>query len=295
MVFGTPQSLDNSVIKILATEGNSTAEDMLSTLRRDGHALTIQGMYRVLRRLQDGGVVIKEKMTYTLHLPWIIELTQFVERTEQVYFNEQYLAQLLPTTIGERRIWRFTNLFKIVDIWTHVLLATAKAPTFGPRPTALTITPHLWFAFSHTAHWLQFKKSFLSCVGTQYTIIGSQTFADKYLNALLKIPSQEHSYLSPPEDYPEKDRSVYRSIIGDYIISLKLDEETTRLIDTLFLDIKSEEDIRLIDIFELFTGKVRASLVIKKDPVKARRYWKKFERVFGPIDTSTVVASQNTQ
>lgn len=284
MLFGNQPTSEQRIIEALAVQGKVSAEGILSTLESQNVTVSLQGLYRILQRLQRDGVLIKEKKNYTLRLPWVLELGLFVERAEETYLRDAYLSQLIPKTTGDKRCWRFTSLIKLVDIWTHLLLAASKTTIHEPKPTALCYFPHLWFAFTHTAEWLQFKKTFLSAVHRQYTLVGSQSFADKYLNAITKISEQDQTYLAPQEEWIDQNRERYTVIMNDYIITLKIDAATANTIDTLFTNINSEEDIRLIDMFEAFTNKVKASVVIKKDPVKAKRIRKKFETLFGPLE-----------
>ncbi len=278
MLLGLNTELENSIIIALSGGGYLSADEVLSTVNDKGKAITLQGLYRVLKKLQDEKVITKERRTYSLRLPWIIELTQFAEQLETTYLHSNHLTQLLPTSSIQKRVWRFNNLMKMVEAWMQIVVAMGKV---SENKTALTYAPHLWFALIHLPEWLQFKKALGSLVKKQYTLIHGTQYVDKYLNALTKHPD-EIVYLTKDE-YFEDDLTLYRTIIDDTIITVRLDPVTAHKINTLFEQIKSEDTMYLLDIFQTFTGKVRVTLMIKKDPIIANRYRKKFERLFGPI------------
>lgn len=278
MLLGLNSELENSVILTLSECGNLSAEEMLSTMSEKGRTISLQGLYRVLKKLQLEKVIVKEKHLYSLRLPWIIELTQLVDQLEQVYLRSDHLTQLLPTNTIQKRIWRFNNLMKLVEAWMQIVIAMSKA---SEEKVILTAAPHLWFALVHLPEWTQFKKVLSTFMQRQYTLIHGTEFVDKYLNALTKLPEEE-VFMNDAE-YIEDDLTLYRTIIDDTILTVRLDPVTAKKIATLFQQIKSEETMYLLDIFQTFTSKVRVTIMIKKDPAAARRYRKKFERLFGPI------------
>lgn len=278
MLLGINSELENAIILALSSGGYLTAEEVLSTITAKGKPITLQGLYRAMKKLRDEKVLTKERQTYSLRLPWIIELTQFAEKLEATYLHSNHLTQLLPTSSIQKRIWRFNNLRKMVEAWMQIVVAMGKA---SETKTVLTFAPHLWFALIHLPEWMQFKHALGSVMKKQYTLIQGTEYVDKYLNALTKH-DDETVYLTKDE-YFEDDLTLYRTIIDDTILTVRIDPVTARKINTLFEQIKSEETMYLLDIFQTFTGKVRVTLMIKKDPIIANRYRKKFERLFGPI------------
>jgi len=277
MLLGFNSELENMIILSLSQAGTMPADEILSTIKQRGKTVTLQGLYRVLKKLQAERIITKEKHHFSLRLPWIIELGQFVEQLEQTYFDSTHLAKLLPTSTSQKRIWRFNNLLKMVEAWMQLVMAMAKT---SQEKTMFTVAPHQWFALINLEEWTSFKKALLPLVEKQYTLIQGSKFVDKYLNAVTK-QAEEETYLSEA-CYIEEDLTLYRTIIDDTILTVRLDTVTAKKINTLFQQIKSEETMYLLDIFKTFTSKVRVTIMIKKDPILAQRYKKKFTRIFGP-------------
>ncbi len=143
MLLGLNSELENMIILTLSQAGTMPADKILSTIQQRGKTTTLQGLYRVLKKLQQERIITKEKHNFSLRLPWVIELGQFVEQLEQTYFDSTHLAKLLPSSTSEKRIWRFNNLLKMVEAWMQLIMAMAKA---SEEKTMFTAAPHQWFA-----------------------------------------------------------------------------------------------------------------------------------------------------
>ncbi len=279
MLLGENNNLENHVIHILAHSGKAKVEDVLDAFGRDEKGATVQGVYRVLRKLQKEGVISKERSSYSLRIPWLLELASLVDTMEDTYLNKEYLKQLLPAPGAAKKVWTFSNLLKMNDVRMHILLALTRHIKKG---IALQYAPHDWFTILNMRQAAQFKKSFLEHINKSYVIIGGQSYVDKYIRALSKTEKEE-TYLAPEEDCVEQERNMYVDVIDDYILTIKLDDHTTKNIDTLYNSIASEDDMHLLDIFETFTGKVKVKMIIKEDPRKAGVYRRKVTNAFGPL------------
>ena len=280
MILGENVELENAIVLILAGQ-KCSAEDLLSTLAKQHMSPTIQGVYRALTKLQEEKVVIKEKRMYAIRIPWILELTETVHAMEDTYLQGTYMNQMLPDAHCKKRVTKYNNIFPFIDTWTKILLAMAQKSKSG---IALWYTPHTWYALTHTKEWSQFKTRFLHLIDRQYTVVGSQQFADHYLNALTNRPQQENSYFAPPDECGEIDRSLYTAVIDDFVLTIKFDDRTTENIETLFSHIHSEDDIHVMDVFSAFTGKCKITMTIREDAKRARKIRKKFESFFGPLE-----------
>jgi DNA-binding PadR family transcriptional regulator len=282
MLLGDRDLIENHIIRGLATHGTRTAEQLTKHMKHGQKRVSIQGVYRVLRKLENQNVITKEKRYYSLRISWLLDLLGLVDKMEETYLNDEYLKQLLPTADKKRRTWTFTNLFKMNDVRTHLLLALAKQSEKG---ISLQYAPHDWFGIMQMKQSQQFKKTFLEKIRASYIVVGGQTFVDQYMKAITINPNSEQVYMAPPEDYIHDKRTIYVDVIDDYVMTLKIDEETAKNIDTLYWSITSEDDMHLLDIFETFMSKVKVKLTIKKDPRAAGSYRKKYVQLFGPLKT----------
>ncbi len=284
MLLGANPTLDQHIITSLTESGNLNVTDMLHTIHERGLQVSIQGLYKALKKLQSDGILNKNGKFYSLKLSWILDLSEFVEQLETVYFKKDFLSQLIPNSIGEKKRWHFYNVLKLIDIWIDIqlaLLAHTKADII------YSYAPHPWYAIAKLDDWTKYKKLLNKRVLHQFSIFGEKTYLDQYLNAIIQDPNKETVHFDQYDEFPEKLTNIYTNIIGDYVISIKLHKELVNKLQDLFSTVTDEADIHLFELFDVFTKKARSSIQIKKDPVFAQKYRKRFTKIFGPTKIYT--------
>lgn len=100
MFLGDNKNLENIITLLLAKHGELEAENIWKKIKPE---ISIQGIYRVLRKLQKEGVIIKAKQKYSLRIPWILDLSDLINKTEKIYLQEKYIAKFLPTKNKQKK------------------------------------------------------------------------------------------------------------------------------------------------------------------------------------------------
>ncbi len=279
MLLKAGTSARQEIIYCLAQKGKQKVTEIQRALEKKGIAVTIQGIYRALRELQKDGAAIRERHTFSLRISWILDLAYLVDEMETTYLHQDYLTQLLPTGAGQR-VWYFTDLLKMNDFWSQLLIAMA---TTHQKAISLNFVPHRWFELMQRNQESQFKRAFCGLVTHEYSLIGSQSFLDRYVLSLAKKYPNEHVYVSSTLRGLTENKSQYIDILGDFILTITLSRDMSEEIERLFASIKKVEDIRNSDILAVFTKPTKIKITLKKDAKKAAVFYKKFERIFGPL------------
>lgn len=81
------------------------------------------------------------------------------------------------------------------------------------------------------------------------------------------------------------DMSRYQSIIGDYLITVKLDTKTAQDVNDLFDSTHTARDLKFQTIFRVLNSPGKLSLKLEHNPTKAGSYTRKFQRFFGISST----------
>lgn len=288
MLLGTHHSLEDNIIVLLGKKSNQTVESLQQRLTKNDQTVTVQGIYRVLRKLQAEGIVIKEKKHYSLRIAWLLNLGNFIEETEDSYLQAVYMDNLLPQNIGEKRNWSFTNLLKLNDFWSQLLIAMVKT---AKRKIAIHYCPHTWFDILERDQEKQFVKAFFELVDQDYLLIGGRTPLDQIACEQYQSIVKEHCYLARPEEYTDARRTLYLSIIGEYIMTIKINEQVAQKIDQFYTETPMElarNNERMYTLLvNLIKQKNNVKISIKRDPVLAQKYYKKFEKIFGPLEPNS--------
>lgn len=282
MLLGVKKNLEDHIIVCLSRGGNQTVKQIGQWLVKK-HAIhvTEQGIYRVLRKLHDDGIVVKEKNLFSLRIPWLLDLSALVDRMQETYLQESYLREILPEE-GERYSWYFTDLTKMNSFWSQLLLAMAKK---SDSSIALNYSPHLWYELTQQEQEAQFQRVFFDTIRAAFTIIGNKTFLDKYSATILSDEYKKNQYYfaDPGSVLIDKNASLYIDVVDDYVLCTKMDQDISDHIDRLYQETTPHTDLHSTNLLDIFANKARIKMVLRRDPKKAAIYRKRFEKIFGPL------------
>lgn len=271
MLLEADKNVEDRLVEVLAKYSAQTAAQLHKAIGD----CSIQAIYKELGKLEQQGVVIKIDRRYSLRVPWILELADLAEQATKTYANARAAAIVLPKE-GERVIWHFTDLLKLNNFWSQLLLVLLQQS--GER-ILLTWMPHPWFHLVYSEQEQQYIKSLELTQTRLYLINGGQTFLDHWAERYWQGEHIEYSLAESP--FAKEDPSIYYNVVGDYVITGRLDREITEEIEALYAKTKSMDEVDFSEVFRIFNSRVRASLWLEYKPEKAKEVRKKFERYFG--------------
>lgn len=274
MILHAKENLEDFIVKLLAESSGFSVSEIIKRISEDHKKFTLQAVYKELRKLQNGGVVVKLKHAYSLRLPWILDFVSLADTISNTYLDSPSLTSILPDR-HKKEIWHFNNLMKLNNFWSHVLLTLIQQ---SKKKTLLGWNPHPWFHIIQTKQEEQYIKSLGIAKGKLYLIIGGNTYLDRWAERFFNKKVVEYSF---GKSVFEKDRSTYVNVIDDYIVTVKLDGKTTQLIESLYKNTNSAEQINISATLAVFNGKVKSSLWLEKNPQKAEILKNRFNRFFG--------------
>jgi predicted transcriptional regulator len=281
MLLGAKQNAEDFIIQILSQHGEYTAEDLKAIIAQQWHTdISVQGVYRVLRKLYIEGIVVKQRQFYSLRVPWILQISELLDRMEDTYLKEKFLVRYLPETNEEQYKWIFSNLIKLSDFYTQLVLAMIHSV---PGSTLYQCYDHPWFTLSQLDQGSYVNGLLLEKTHAQYALISGNSFLDKYTTTQWELfDNLYYHHVKGDHDILEKHPGKYVSVVDPYVLIITLDTHTTKRIEDFYASITSVDQLKTERIMKLCTEKIRAKVVIKRDPEIVERYKKRFYKVFGP-------------
>ena len=281
MILAAHHKLEDLILEIFAFRGNLSVKEVLIFLRRKNHIVTEQGVYRVLRKLQQDGVIVKSKNFYNIRLAWLVELSDLIKEMEKTYLHEKSLEQFLPQG-KEKYTWHFSDLYKMNNFWSQILIVLSK---HSHKKIGLSYSPHLWYVMGHISQENQFTESYIAGLKKSYFIVGGRTFLDKHSLTLFdKVTEKEHRYLASESEYIEKRRTTAIDVVDDYVLTTTLDVSTTQNIEKIFANSDTQKQVDEEALDQLWKNRIKGKIVLQRDAKKAKTYYKKFEKIFGPLE-----------
>ncbi|MCB0322563.1 MAG: hypothetical protein KDD69_03285 [Bdellovibrionales bacterium] len=273
MVSSDVQRLEQQLVRLLADYPSSTA-GWLHQQCRAARSCTVQGVYHELRKLQKRGVVVKVGDCYSLSLSWAFEFVQFADRIYDNYVASASHLEILPEH-NSSKTWHFSNLLRLDDLWVQAMVAIF---TCSDAKEKFGWNPHPWFYFAQIEKVAQYYRLFKQRGWRYYSTIGGDTFLDRHYAESMDASFFEYRTGQAPVF---DDMSRYYALIGDYIITVKLDAATTGRIEELFRSIRCLADADYQSVSRVLNSRGTLSLKLEHNPQKVKKYVRKFKEFFG--------------
>ncbi len=273
MLLQLRDSLEELIVELLGRQPNLPAQEIRRRLQAPQRQYTIRAVYKELAKLEKEGVVVKVKDRYSLRMVWVISLSSFVDTVHNTYLTPSFISSLILAG-QEKQTWRFTNLTKMDMVWTQLMLGLHRA---YPGKAMCIWCPHQWFDLAHGRKQQQFMRANELAAHKRFHIIGADTYLDRL--CVPHLPKSER--FSFAKSRFDKEQSTYYTVIGEHVISVKLDKRTADEMDKLFNRVASARQAGACGVTEFFSKPVKVRLTLERSKTKASRIKRKFADFFG--------------
>lgn len=269
------QTIDEEVVKVLAYNPRLFLDEIKKNVVSE-NKISLQGWYKVIKRLMIEGVVVKEKKRYSLNVAWIIDILKFSEALKATYINKTPQTIIhLPTKEKESIFFKFSDLLSMNTFWAHLLTYIASKEPQHKKLYAYN--PHFWFYLAHDEIEKQYNRSMKEFDVKTYMVIGSTNFLDRW-NVRFFDPQSTLTHLcSEPLFYNKK---KYINYIGGFLIEITIPKEVAQSIDDIFNTVHSLSDISKLELIKLFQYKAKCMITIAKDKHNGGLFKKKIVQFF---------------
>lgn len=274
MLHSDIHRLEQRIIHLLAEHPGASASWLHAECSTRFGPCSIQGIYYELRKLQKAGSVVKVGDTFSLSLSWAFELVNFADVIYDRYISSASSLEIIPEAQSSRT-WKFTNLLRLDDLWVQTMIALFEHTGCKQK---FAWTPHPWFYFAQVGKVNQFYKLFHQRGWKYYATIGGTTFLDTHYAQQMDTRFFEYRIGEAPVF---GNMSQHHGIIGDYLITVKLDSATTARIEELFQSIHCLADAHYQRVAEVLNTKGKLTLKVEHNPKKVGAYTRKFKNYFG--------------
>ncbi len=257
--------LENNNIEEIAVlyflEKEGTAKSLRSHLGNTDKGVTIQGVYKALKKLTANGILIKKNKNFVVSREWAENLIQILGGKEKYIDLKQ----------GESASFTFNSLTHLDAYWKHVLIALDE---FGDFP-AFFYNPHEIWTFLEDRQESQekFLKSFNQEKRYGYLRLGDTSPIEKeykknFGGEFLQIDLSNKKIFND-----------YVTVVQDYIVTTKISRKSMEKIDELFSQDISFESIK-IRLRGIISEKQKVKLVIENNKDKAKKIRKRISENF---------------
>jgi hypothetical protein len=276
MLASIDPSLGDIIVTLLAAAGPQDAAQLQRALLKVGKPYTIQAIYYELRKLLRQGVVVKERMRFSIRIAWALELATLSERIHATGVAGAAGAQIVPER-GETRSWRFSNLLRLDDFWVESMQLVFDQSgaevlhNWAPRP---------WFYFAQAKKLEQFYRSLVRRGRRITLVLGGSDPLDRLFSS--RMSPNLFTIRHDPSFFPSYSRQ-HLQVVGDFILKVSISQVTMREIHALFSTTRNLDTLDWGRMQRVLNASTKARLEISNSPVKAEKLRRKFQRYFGPL------------
>lgn len=274
MILGKQISLSEAIVAILANQENASAKELHREICRTRRPYSLVAVYKELARLQSEGILAKAADSYSLKLTWVINATGFFNQMFKFHFHRCPYKNLIPAA-NESFTWRFTDFSKVDDLWEQILFALFAR---SKQKILLSWMPHPWYHLTDDDKQGPYENAMRAMNIKIFRIIGGRTFLDRESIQHWTEPVYAVSLARSPFD---GDLCHYIDVIDDYVLTIKLNDQTASLLEDLYNSVESRESLATAPQRKIFSNPVKITVKLQHNQRKARRLQKQFREFWG--------------
>ncbi len=234
--------------------------------------VTVQAVYKELRKLRLEDIVIDKKQQLSLTLWYIHEQLSEWNNTNRLYNQKYDLSRVFDIQRGKRLSFSFNSLVELDGFWTQSYLFLERIiPETIPTYACI---PHDWFYYSRPTsdeRWTNAQSRIQRLVVTH----------PAKLDFLVLKHRRKQGYQFTPNVNPFKQSEItYYTLIGDWLFEVELDKRIGKILNDFIASTESLEVIDQNKLEELLSAKGKFTLKVQHTPKKAELFTKKLAKYF---------------
>jgi hypothetical protein len=268
-----PESL---ILDILGNKPKLTTKEIFEYFsKRYPKKMTIQGFYKVIRKMLFDRILLKEGTHISLDSFWINKVIEFSKNIEKTYLQEKTISGNILLEEGESKDFEFENIMAMDNLWSHSLNLVRNFYETKGHSDKNVYSRNYFAVFqiarteSESANTQYFESSKMQW----YMASGSNTFLNRLPSRLVEGENY-HQFIFDFELY-NKDRespiekNYWTTVIGDFVFEVRLPNYIFELIENIFEDIQSIGEFNADKINSLFQEPGKSILTISHNRNRA--------------------------
>jgi hypothetical protein len=268
-----PESL---ILDILAKKPRLTSKEIFEYFsKKYPKKMTIQGFYKVIRKMLDDRILLKEGMHISLDSFWINKVIEFSKNIESTYLQQRSSSSNILLEEGENKDFEFNNVIEMDNLWSHSMNIVRNYYEKNEHSDKNAYSRNYFSVFhiarteSESANIQYFESSNMQW----YMASGSDTFLNRLPSKLLDNGNY-HQFIFDFEEYnagkeTQIEKNYWVTVIGDYIFEASLPKYIFELVEKIYAETQSIGEFNADKINYLFKEPGKALFSVSCDKKRA--------------------------
>lgn len=268
--INAPESL---ILDILSRKAKLTSKEIFEHFtKKYPKRMTIQGFYKVIRKMLDDRILLKDGQLISLDSFWISKVVEFSKNIERTYSPTSPTSTNILLEEGESRTFEFENIISMDNLWSHGLNLVRQYYVNHEHANKNAYSQNYFSVFqiarteSENVNVQYFESSNMQW----YMASGSDTFLNHLPTKLLEEENY-HQFVFDFEKYlvENKDKTIEKNywvtVIGDFIFEVRFPKYVFELIEKIYQDTQNISEFNADKISSLFLEPGKANLTVSRD------------------------------
>lgn len=263
--------LYDAILEAVALKPGITVSELLEALAEKDQKITLQHLYRTVKKLCDDQILLKTKGELRVNLLWLTYLQYFAERTKKTLLENQ-AERVFPLKVNQRVSFKVDTLHEVQTLWNHLLIQLYR---HSPEKYLFKYYSHAWWQIGRhaldTGFYRKIKEKGVSC----FWLYGNDTYLDR--EAASKHKNLYASRIDPAPPFPKQGYNI--NVYGEYVIECIFPEVIAAQFDALFAA-KTAKEFNEQLFSDLFSLKGPYKVTVWRTPKQAPALREKIGRLF---------------
>jgi hypothetical protein len=218
MLFTKKRYLSDQIVEIILQHEIIDVKGIISEINTTDTSPTFQGIYKALQELVMSEVLVKQGVNYSINNMWLLNFQNPKQNSKALLLQE-----------NETVSYRFTNISHLDSFYKHNISILSQH--IQNIPIFHAVPHHIWFYLPNKyKSETMFHRSLRKSNKNTFTIIGGKSPQDI---SIKKLFVQELGQCETVSRYPFNRRD-HITVLGPYIITVRLSLALSKKIDTIF-------------------------------------------------------------
>ncbi len=278
------QSPEGIILDILSRKPGITSKEAYDFFK-DKYELgmSIQGFYKIIRKLLNDRVIAKTDGRLSLYSAWVNNLMKFAKQASLTHLDPNASPVTIILEEGERKVFELDSPVEMSTFWDHALLMVAYYYKDGVQDidkNAYSKNFYSWIQLLRTSDEIQLVNLYSDLAMEWSMASGSHTFLNKTALSQLTDDNFHFTLYNKLSGYGEGSDNFHVTVIGDFVFETKLPNYIFKMVQEKFESVRSIAEFNPKEMQTIIHQPGKTILTISRDRSRAETIRNEIKALF---------------
>ncbi len=266
--------IQSGIIQLVGKEPGIEVPTILAKLKTEfGVMVSKQNLYKIIGKLIDHQVLVKNRQAVTLHQPWLENMYTFISNAKEVYQNKEYI-QDFQLEEGEQKVFMADSLALLDGTWGHIMGSVCD---IAHSHHYFVYHPHPYYRFGMADIERRYWQSISDKGIAIHLLYGNKTYLDMYSSQATPMPGTQDVLTDTP---PFPKEGYFLNVYDDYITEVYITDEIASRFKYFYDQVTDISQFDIEHFNDIFRMKAQTKFIFRRSKKDAELLKEKFRKYF---------------